>query len=51
MNSDSNASSGVVNHRMTLEVLKAEIAADVAAPDTNTPYDREIIYLVVSFGD
>jgi hypothetical protein len=36
---------------MTLEVLKAEIVADVAASDTDMPYDREVIYLVVSFGD
>lgn len=39
---DSDASSGVVNHGMTLEVLKAEILADVAASDTDTPYDRKL---------
>jgi hypothetical protein len=38
---DSNASSGIVNHGMTVEALKAEIIADVAASDTDTPYDRE----------
>jgi hypothetical protein len=38
---DSNASSGIVNHGMTVEALKAEIIADVAAADTDTPYDRE----------
>jgi hypothetical protein len=37
---DSNASSGIVNHGMTVEALKAEIIADVAASDTDTPYDR-----------
>jgi hypothetical protein len=37
---DSNASSGVVNHGMTIAALKAEIEADVAASDTDTPYDR-----------
>jgi hypothetical protein len=37
---DSNASSGIVNHGMTVEALKAEILADVAASDTDTPYDR-----------
>lgn len=37
---DSNASSGVVNSGMTLAALKAEIEADVAASDTDTPYDR-----------
>jgi hypothetical protein len=37
---DSDASSGIVNHGMTLEALKAEIIADVAASDTDTPYDR-----------
>jgi hypothetical protein len=37
---DSNASSGVVNHGMTVAALKAEIEADVAASDTDTPYDR-----------
>lgn len=39
--SDSNASSGVVNHGMTVAALKAEIEADVAASDTDTPYDRK----------
>jgi hypothetical protein len=38
---DSNASSGIVNHGMTVEALKAEILADVAASDTDTPYDRK----------
>lgn len=38
---DSDASSGVVNHGMTRETLKAEIIADVAASDTDTPYDRK----------
>ncbi|RMZ66086.1 sugar transporter [Pyrenophora seminiperda CCB06] len=38
---ESNASSGVVNHGMTVAALKAEIDADVAASDTDTPYDRE----------
>ncbi|KAF1921820.1 major facilitator superfamily domain-containing protein [Ampelomyces quisqualis] len=38
---DSYASSGIVNHGMTLEALKAEILADVAASDTDTPYDRK----------
>jgi MFS family permease len=38
---DSNASSGVVNHGMTIAALKAEIEADVAASDTDTPYDRK----------
>jgi hypothetical protein len=37
----SDASSGVVNHGMTVETLKAEILADVAASDTDTPYDRK----------
>jgi hypothetical protein len=37
---DSDASSGVVNHGMTVEALKAEIIADLAAADTDTPYDR-----------
>lgn len=36
----SDASSGVVNHGMTLAALKAEIEADVAASGTDTPYDR-----------
>jgi hypothetical protein len=40
---DSNASSGIVNHGMTVEALKAEIIADVAAADTDTPYDRRAI--------
>jgi hypothetical protein len=39
---DSNASSGIVNHGMTVEALKAEIIADVAASDTDTPYDRKV---------
>jgi hypothetical protein len=38
---DSNASSGIVNNGMTKESLKAEIIADVAASDTDTPYDRK----------
>ncbi|OAK99711.1 MFS general substrate transporter [Phaeosphaeriaceae sp. SRC1lsM3a] len=38
---DSSASSGVVNHGMTRETLKAEILADVAANDLDTPYDRK----------
>lgn len=38
---ESNASSGVVNHGMTVAALKAEIEADVAASDTDTPYDRK----------
>ncbi|EDU46773.1 membrane transporter [Pyrenophora tritici-repentis Pt-1C-BFP] len=37
---ESNASSGVVNHGMSVAALKAEIDADVAASDTDTPYDR-----------
>ncbi|KAI8934100.1 hypothetical protein NX059_008863 [Plenodomus lindquistii] len=37
----SNASSGVVNSGMTIESLKADIVADVAASDTDTPYDRK----------
>ena len=41
MRPDSNASSGVVNHGMTVEALKLEIEADVAASDTDTPYDRK----------
>lgn len=36
----SDASSGVVNHGMTVEALRAEIIADLAASDTDTPYDR-----------
>jgi hypothetical protein len=39
---DSNASSGIVNHGMTLEALRAEILEDVAASDTDTPYDRKV---------
>jgi hypothetical protein len=38
---ESNASSGVVNHGMTVAALKAEIEADVAASDQDTPYDRK----------
>ncbi|KAH7357667.1 major facilitator superfamily domain-containing protein [Pyrenochaeta sp. MPI-SDFR-AT-0127] len=38
---NSDASSGVVNHGMTLAALKAEIEADVAASDADTPYDRK----------
>jgi hypothetical protein len=38
---DSNASSGIVNHGLTKESLKADIIADVAASDTDTPYDRK----------
>ena len=37
---DSNASSGVVNHGLTVAALKAEIEAEVAASDNDTPYDR-----------
>lgn len=36
----SDASSGVVNHGMTLAALKADVEADVAASGTDTPYDR-----------
>lgn len=36
----SEAGSGVVNHGMSLESLKQEIIADVAAADQDTPYDR-----------
>jgi hypothetical protein len=42
---DSNASSGVVNHGMTVAALKAEIEADVAASDSDTPYDREFVLM------
>ncbi|USP76608.1 uncharacterized protein yc1106_03882 [Curvularia clavata] len=38
---ESDASSGVVNHGMTLAALKADIEADVAASGTDTPYDRK----------
>jgi len=38
---DSNASSGVVNHGLTVAALKAEIEAEVAASDNDTPYDRK----------
>lgn len=38
---NSSASSGVVNHGMSRETLRAEILADVAANDTDTPYDRK----------
>lgn len=41
---ESDASSGVVNHGMTLAALKAEIEADVAASGTDTPYDRTLSY-------
>lgn len=37
---ESDASSGVVNHGLTLAALKADIEADVAASGTDTPYDR-----------
>ena len=37
---DSDASSGEINYGMTIQSLKAEIEADVAASDTDTPYDR-----------
>lgn len=37
----SNASSTVVNSGMTVEALKAEVEAEVAASDTDTPYDRK----------
>jgi hypothetical protein len=40
MRLDSDASSGIVNNGMTIDSLKAEILADVAASDTDTPYDR-----------
>jgi hypothetical protein len=36
----SDAGSGIVNHGMTVESLKQEIIADVAAADQDTPYDR-----------
>lgn len=39
----SEAESGVVNHGMTMESLKQEIVADVAAADQDTPYDRTFI--------
>lgn len=39
---DSDASSGVVNHGMTIEALRAEIIADLAASDSDTPYDRRL---------
>jgi hypothetical protein len=39
--SESNAPSDVVNHGMTVAALRAEIEADLAASDTDTPYDRE----------
>lgn len=45
---DSDASSGVVNHGMTVEDLKAEILADVAASDTDTPYDRKAFFFCES---
>lgn len=38
----SEAGSGVVNHGMTMELLKQEIIADVAAADQDTPYDRTL---------
>ncbi|OAL47177.1 MFS general substrate transporter [Pyrenochaeta sp. DS3sAY3a] len=38
---ESDASSGIVNHGLTIEALKAEIEADVAASDTATAYDRK----------
>ncbi|KAF2833534.1 MFS general substrate transporter [Ophiobolus disseminans] len=38
---DSDTSSAVVNHGMTKESLKVEIMADVAASDSDTPYDRK----------
>lgn len=37
----SDAGSGIVNHGMTMESLKQEIIADVAAADQDTPYDRK----------
>jgi MFS family permease len=37
----SDASSGVVNAGLTVAALKAEIERDVAASDTDTPYDRK----------
>jgi hypothetical protein len=40
MRLNSDASSGIVNNGMTIDSLKAEILADVAASDTDTPYDR-----------
>ena len=38
----SEAGSGIVNHGMTMESLKQEIIADVAAADQDTPYDRTL---------
>jgi hypothetical protein len=38
----SEAGSGVVNNGMTVESLKQEILADVAAADQDTPYDRTL---------
>lgn len=47
---ESNASSGVVNHGMTVAALKAEIEADVAASDQDTPYDRTSCGISYRFG-
>lgn len=38
----SDAGSGIVNHGMTMESLKQEIIADVAAADQDSPYDRRL---------
>jgi MFS family permease len=48
---ESDASSGVVNHGMTLAALKAEIEADVAASGTDTPYDRKSKVINRALGD
>jgi hypothetical protein len=40
----SDASSGVVNAGLTVAALKAEIERDVAASDTDTPYDRRFCH-------
>lgn len=44
---DSDASSGIINHGMTVAALKAEIVADVAASETDTPYDRRFSTIFV----
>jgi hypothetical protein len=40
MRLESDASSGIVNEGMTIDSLKAEILADVAASESDTPYER-----------
>ena len=40
MRLDSDASSGIVNDGMTIDSLKAEILAEVAASEADTPYER-----------